>query len=148
MSHKTQPQNVSRLRVHSQGVALNIANGAPVAMALTQEDFDSLNEWNIATSQFIPINAGYYFMCFQLVVNAVPINTTLQINIAENAGATYALDTKFHPVAGNNVSMRVSTIQYLTPNNVIIVEGGQNSGGALACANTRAESFFTAHRLS
>lgn len=110
-----------------RGAAQAIASGPP--FKIIQFDtvtFDTLNEFNLGTWEFVPVSPGYYYFLGQSSFAALAAGTVQQMAIHIDA-ATYAY-AQFVHTGAIQVYTYTGKFAYLTPANAVTLRIAQNSG--------------------
>jgi len=137
----------SRFKVYQNVLGQVYASGVGARVLWDTKLFDGLDELDLATSTFTPKRAGYYLLETQLWLAAVWGVYAQQIGILILPAAPLSWDyTEVRD--GQPHILRCSTVEYLTPNDVVEVYAGQASGANTTVLLGREITFFDAHRLS
>lgn len=135
-------------RAH-QTVQQNFATSGTYQATFDVVDFDLAGEYDVLTSSFIPLNAGYYLISSSVsFVSAPPTGTTLELSIYEDGTSLQDLyyigvGTSYGPqLAGVDIFQVKPGSRYQVLVRVPTVTGGnktQNNGG---------DTWFAAVRLA
>lgn len=146
MSEKI-PIASSRFKVYPAVGGQIYVSGVGAPLLFDTKVFDGLDEFDLVTSTFTPKRAGYYLLGTQLWLAAVAGVYAQQIGFLILPAIALAWDyTEVRD--GQPHILRCSTVEYLTPNDVVEVYAGQTSGGNTVVLGGRQDTYFNAHRLS
>lgn len=104
-----------------------IPSGVNTRVDLNTIWFDTLNEFDEAVNyQFVPLEAGYYYVMGQIRFVMLPVGTFTRVEI-RFTGANYSTDHRLHDGV-NPFPQQANTLLYMTPADRVELYAFQNSG--------------------
>lgn len=144
-SSKYPKHYASKFRVWCSNLqAVPTGVGTRIQMGST-EVFDILEEFNAVLFQFVPNEAGFYFFNASLAFANLNVGDDFYIRIIRNAAFTH-IATKTQELVGWE-PVRVSGLLYLTPNDLVYIEGWHNFGANRNIVNAVTSTCFEGFRV-
>lgn len=146
ISHNIRKPN-SRAVVSRNLAVQVVPNGVLTTIQFDNTILDRLNEFDIATNhRFDAAFAGDYLVVSQIQFLAVPVGTTIEMEVRTSDAGTIALDGRITAALGD-AHLRISRITHLNAGSWVDTRVIHNNPPNLSIQNNDADTFMCIHRL-